>query len=311
VYPPAAFVSTLPFALPPYAVAAVLWAVVQAAAVVAALLVCGVRDWRCVALALASPPVVVGLVYGNVSLVVTLCVALVWIARDRPARAGVLLGVVIAARIFLAPLVVWLLLTGRRRSAVWTIGTSVAASLVGWAAVGFRHIGDFPQIAADNVSAFADQGESLSAVVANAGASPQAISAAGLIACLLALGFAWRHRANELACFTWALCAALLLSPIVWVHYYALLLVPIACASPSLSTAWLLPYVSVLQMTAWATTAMRVVSASTGVLLTLAVGRLSLRPVPVASGSDAPTPEAVQGQTASPSSTDAVGSQTG
>jgi hypothetical protein len=54
---------------------------------------------------------------------------------------------------------------------------------------------------------------------------------------------AWRGRASRADrwTFTLAVGAALALSPIVWLHYLMLLLVPIAVASPRLGPLWLLP----------------------------------------------------------------------
>ena len=74
-----------------------------------------------------------------------------------------------------------------------------------------------------------------------------------------------------------AIAAALLLSPIVWVHYYVLLLVPVALARPRLAGLWFIPVLF------WSTHALD----SNGELwrllaalgITLAVTALSLRTV--------------------------------
>jgi hypothetical protein len=58
--------------------------------------------------------------------------------------------------------------------------------------------------------------------------------AAGLAALALALS----RRSLGLAIF-----ASLMLSPIVWLHYFVLLVVPIALRWPRLAIAWLLPLV--------------------------------------------------------------------
>jgi hypothetical protein len=47
--------------------------------------------------------------------------------------------------------------------------------------------------------------------------------------------------------FTLAIVAALLFSPIVWVHYFLLLVAPVAIASPTLGVGWLAP----LALWAW------------------------------------------------------------
>ena len=50
-----------------------------------------------------------------------------------------------------------------------------------------------------------------------------------------------RRPNGEAVALVLALCAALAFSPIVWLHYFVLLLVPIALASPRFSLLWLLP----------------------------------------------------------------------
>src|SRR5262249_8812956 len=48
-------------------------------------------------------------------------------------------------------------------------------------------------------------------------------------------------RDRDVAVLTLALAAALAVSPIVWVHYFLLLLVPVALTSPRLSALWFVP----------------------------------------------------------------------
>jgi len=49
------------------------------------------------------------------------------------------------------------------------------------------------------------------------------------------------RRGSDYGAFAVAFAAALLLSPIVWMHYYVLLVVPIAIAQPRLGVLWLAP----------------------------------------------------------------------
>lgn len=100
VYPPIATLATLPFSLPPYEAARLLWVLALVGAVLGALWLCGVRDWRCYAVACACPPVVAGFMYANLSLLLVLALALAWRWRDRAWRVGALLGLVIAAKLF-------------------------------------------------------------------------------------------------------------------------------------------------------------------------------------------------------------------
>lgn len=277
VYPPAAALTTLPFALPPYRLAVGLWVLALVASVVAALLLCGVRDWRCFALALLSPPVVAGLAYGNVSLLLVLAVATTWHWRDRPWRVGPLLGIVIAGKLFLWPLLIWLLLTRRRPAAAVAAASTALASLIGWAAVAFRRIEEFSEVTRRNASEFVDNGVSVASFIANLGAPPGLVAIVTLAAGTFALIVAWHLREDDLACLSWVISAALLASPIVWVHYYALMLVPLALATPRLSRAWLLPYVTAPQLTFSVAAGGRVFDAATGVAFVILTARHSSR----------------------------------
>jgi hypothetical protein len=240
VYPPIATLATLPFSLPPYRVAVALWIAALLAAVVGSLWLCGVRDWRCYVAALLSPPVVAGVVYANVSILLVLAVALMWRWQDRPSRLSPLLGLVVAAKLFLWPLAVWLALTRRWLSLGLSLVLAVAFSIVGWAAIRFDDLRDYPGLMQRHAAENDQDGVSAAALAAQLGISPNQAVAMGVS--LLALGVAAYVRRDELAAFTWCLSAAILASPMVWTHYYALLLVPLALAAPAWGPIWFVPY---------------------------------------------------------------------
>jgi len=268
IYPPIAILVTLPVSVLPYPVAAVVWTLLLVAGVAGALFICGVRDWRCYALAFASPPVIAGLAYGNVSMIVVFAVAGAWTLRDRAWRSGALVGLMVATRLFPWPLIVWLLLTRRVRAAAVAAASSVIFSFLGWMAISFQSLEDFPAVTRSNAAKFVDDGQSLGSIVANLGGSATAIGLVLLLAATIALGATVHDRGDDLACFTWAIAAALFASPIVWGHYYALLLVPLAVSSPRLSRAWLLPYITLPQLTSTGQASGRVLDALTGVVFT-------------------------------------------
>ena len=83
---------------------------------------------------------------GNVSLLLGFAAALVWRYRDVAPAAGASLGVSIAAKIFLWPLTIWLAATRRVAAAAWSIGVALAVLLASWAVVGFRGLGDYPEL---------------------------------------------------------------------------------------------------------------------------------------------------------------------
>ena len=240
VYPPIATVATLPFSLPPYQLARLLWLATLVGALLLSLRLCGVRDWRCYAAACACPPVVAGILYANFSLLLVLPAALAWRWRDRPWVVGPLLGLVIAAKVFLWPLALWLAITRRSRAFALTLASGALLSAAGWAIVGFDQIGTYSDMMRQHAEANDQDGVSVAALVEHLGLPGNELVA--LAAGLAALAIAVRARRNDLGVFAWAVTAALLASPMVWWHYYALLLVPLALSAPVWSRMWLVPF---------------------------------------------------------------------
>ena len=64
----------------------------------------------------------------------------------------------------------------------------------------------------------------------------------GLLAAVVWVG----RRGDERSAFILAIAAALALSPIVWLHYFALLLVVVALAQPTLGLVWFIPLAMVV-----------------------------------------------------------------
>ena len=243
VYPPVAAFAMAPFALLPRELADVLFTVVLAAAAGAALAICGVRDARVYGIAFLWPPVVFGLQAANITLLLTLGLALAWRYRDHRVRAACAVGAMLALKLFTWPLLVWLLVTRRSRTALGAALVAAAATAVAWALLGFA-----------GASSYLDTMQLLSKLEAPASYTPFAFGlklglpaalsrllalAAGAAAFGAALAAARRRRDAE--AFGATVLASLVLSPIVWLHYFALLLVPLAIRRPSYTPLWLLP----------------------------------------------------------------------
>jgi hypothetical protein len=85
-------------------------------------------------------------------------------------------------------------------------------------------------------------------VALDLGASPAVARVAWLalgLALLAAVVLAGR-RGDDRSAFVLAMAAALALTPIVWLHYFALLLVVVAVAQPRLGAAWFVPLAMVV-----------------------------------------------------------------
>jgi alpha-1,2-mannosyltransferase len=238
VYPPSAF---LPFAwlgLIGHDAAVAIWSLLMAAAACATLRVLNVRDFRCYALWLFTPMMLSTIVIGNATTLVILLVAIVWRWRDVPWIAATALVAAIATKLFVAPLVVWLLVTKRYRAAALTILGVPAVILAAWAVIGFRGLGRYGAILSANDHIFSRSGPYLQGLLLQLHASPSLALAAGAAAAatlLVASCFA-----GDLGCFALAACAAIILSPVAWIGYTGLLVVPLAVLWPTWSRPWLL-----------------------------------------------------------------------
>ena len=203
------------------------------ATLVAALLVLRVRDWRIYGVVLLWPSVIDAYQTANASLPLVLLVAVAWRWRHRAAVAGLALGFGIAIKFFLWPLLAWLVATRRLVAAGIALATIVVSLLL---MVPFTDIGDYVRLLQKLRRTFEPDTYTIFAVLNDLGAPELVSRGATVVLGLGLLALAWRRRS-----LTLAIAAALVLSPIVWRHFFVLLIVPLALARPRLSLLWLLP----------------------------------------------------------------------
>jgi hypothetical protein len=242
VYPPAVAFVFIPLGVLPFPVAAGLITAILLASVAATLYVLEVRDWRCYGAAYLSIPVLHDVRLGALTPLLALGLALAWRARDRLSSA-VPLAFVIVAKLFLWPLGVWLLATGRLQIARRTALYAAGASALAWAAIGFAGLADYPRLL--RVLAASEQADGYSPVsgliALGLGGTTSRVVATALGLAVLAACVLVARRGDDRRSLILALAAALVLSPIVWLHYFVLLLVPIALARRTFSSIWLVP----------------------------------------------------------------------
>jgi hypothetical protein len=245
-YPAPVALAIAPLALLPFGVAAAVFSVLLVAAVPLSLHLLGVRDWRCYGATFASVAVLEAVRLGTLTPLLVLALALLWRYRDRRMIAAAALAAAIVAKLFLWPYLVWLVATRRVATAVLSVAAAAAATLGGWAVLGFDGLRDYPELVAGLAEAGQAKGYSAVALGLAVGL-PEVVARAaaiGLGLALLAAVIVLARRADgERRAFAAALGAALVLTPIVWLHYFALLAVPIALARPRLSPLWLVPLV--------------------------------------------------------------------
>jgi hypothetical protein len=218
-------------------------------AIVGALLLLGVRDWRCYPVALLYPVTIEAVEYGAIGPVLLLLVACLWRFRDRVWLAGGVGGLAVVLKGFLWPLFLWLALTRRLRAATLAVAAAVALALVSWAVIAFRGLGDYADLLRTLVDVEAENSYSAFAVLRMIGMPEAAANALVLVAGAGLLVLAWRAAQNgtplerDRRSLTLTIASALVLTPILWLHYLVLLLVPIALARPRLSLLWFVPLV--------------------------------------------------------------------
>jgi hypothetical protein len=242
VYPPLVALATLPWTYLPIGLAESLFQFALIGVFVATLALLGVRDWRCYGLAFLWPPVTDAVATGNITILLGLAAALVWRFRDRPAVSGASLGLSIAAKVFLWPLTVWLAASRRLSAALWSVAVGAALLALSWAVVGFRGLADYPDLVRRLADRMDERGYTVYALGVDLGL-PDAVAWAlwiGLAIATLVAAILVARRGDDRGSFVLALTATIAFSPIVWLHYFALLLVVVAVAHPRLGAIWFL-----------------------------------------------------------------------
>jgi hypothetical protein len=249
VYPAPSLLAAVPFALLPYSVAGGLFMILMVAAMISGLRLLGVRDWRCIALALVSWPFVFGLDVGALGPALVLGTGVSWRFRARLWTPAIAIASVVVAKLFPWTLLIWLGVTRRFRTLGLTVLLGALAVFGAWAVLGFDGLGEYPRMLS-NLS-FIERGAGTSLVTALLAAGlpgglAELVALTGA-ALLLALAYRFARRPDgDAQALGLAVIAAMTASTIVWPHYFVLVFVPIALASPRLSRIWFVPLLTVL-----------------------------------------------------------------
>lgn len=243
LYPPFGAYLFAPFTLLPPVAAGVLGTVVVAATVPAALLLLGVRDWRCHALAFLWVPTIAGIQSANVTLPMVLGLALLWRYRKSRFAGALVTGVLVALKLFFWPMLVWLVATRRYRTAAMAAAASALLVFVPWAGIGFAGFRTYPHLLSVVARREGAESYSVAALVHfvvpswTASLAVETVVGAALLLLVLAVG----RRGRERDAFALAILAILVLTPLLEMHYLALLLVVVALYRDRLSAAWVVP----------------------------------------------------------------------
>ena len=244
VYPALAAVAFGPFALISRIAGQLLYTAICIACVPATLRVLNVRDWRVYGITLLWFPVYTGWLSANLTLPLMLLTALAWRYRDRPWIAGLVTAAAISLKPFIWPLGLWLLATRRWRAAGYALVWGLALNLIAWGLVGVNEIHTYLRVSSKVTDALWRSGYSMLAVAHHLGFGRGAADVLLLVvaaAVSLAVVYVGFFRRQEREAIVLAILLMLVASPLVWSHYFALLLVPLALTRPRLAAVWAAP----------------------------------------------------------------------
>jgi hypothetical protein len=180
---------------------------------------------------------------GTFTPLLLLAVAAAWRWRDERWVAGTAIGLGIAIKVFVWPLALWLLFTRRYAAAALSAGLAMLLTVVTWAAIGFDGVSVYPDLVRTLADVVAARGYSLVAFADEVGLPRDVADVAppvvGLTLTLLVLAMT-RAGAEERVTYSLATLATLVFTPIVWLHYFTLLVVPLSLARPRFTPVWAL-----------------------------------------------------------------------
>jgi hypothetical protein len=141
--------------------------------------------------------------------------------------------------------------TRRLRAGIAALAVALSLVIAAWAAIGFSDLVHYPTLLRRLSHDEATSSYSVVALGVRAHLPQTVATVISLLLAVALLAVAVRigrdaarpTRDRDIVTMTLALAAALAASPIVWVHYFLLLLVPLALSRPRLSPLWFVPLV--------------------------------------------------------------------
>lgn len=242
VYPAPVAALFAPIGALPYPIAAGVMTCLLVAATGGALWLIGVRDWRCYVLAFASVALLKALNLGTVTPLLMLAVASCWRLRHRGWSLAAALAVSVLLKLFLWPLLIWAFATGRRRVSGQALLILCAVSALAWLPI-LDSLTRYPSLLHQLAVHQAWAGYGLAGLAAAAGVSHADAALVASCAAPLAAVAVWQagRRLSERQGLAMAVALSVLVSPVVWEHYFGLAIVCIGLCSPELSLAWFVP----------------------------------------------------------------------
>ena len=244
VYPPILALLSAPLGLLPFPVAGAFASALLVGAMYGTLRILGVREWGCYAVCLVWAATLQAIALGTVGPLLALLLAIAWRYRDRTLVCGVAVAAAVCLKVFLWPMLLWLVATRRYRAGAMSLIAAVAAALAGWAVIGFAGFTGYPRLLSRLTSVEDARSFSITALDHALGL-PELVGQVALpvlgLAFLVAIVLVAKRADGDRRAFSVAVAASLALTPILWLHYLCILAVPIAIYSRRLDRIWLVP----------------------------------------------------------------------
>lgn len=243
-YPAPVPVLFIPFALLPLYIASPLFTGLLVIGLLWSLYVVGVRDWRCYGIVFAWAPVFAGLQAANISVVLTIAIAGIWRFRERPSIAGLVLGVAMALKLFAWPLAVWLVATRRISAAALAFVSAALITVGSWSVVGLSSMLNYPHVLTVYSRYYDRIAYTPFVLFTKLGISDAWSRGAAILMVVLAVAamiVVARRQQTDDTSFALGVFAALIGTPIIWLHYFCLAMIPLAIFRPRFGLAWILP----------------------------------------------------------------------
>jgi len=233
IWPPVAALIVAPFTIVSPDVAD--WAIALAGlgCFMLSLRLVGVRDWRVYGVFALWPSVIGEIRVSRLTPLLCLLVALAWRYRDRRFAPGVAVGLAGAIKFFLWPLGVWLAAIGRRTATATAVVVAGASLLL---VLPFTGLDDYVRVLLELGRTFDQESYNPYGLLVQSGAPSEVGRVATFVLGAALLIGCWRWKS-----FALAVAAALVVSPIVWLDYYAVAAIPLAVVRPMLAPVWFAP----------------------------------------------------------------------
>jgi len=175
-------------------------------------------------LTLCTAFTITGLQLGALSPLLFVGVVFLWCLRDRPVAFALLAAPVIACKLFLVPLLVWLVLVRRYRAFAYASASTLALLALSFA-LGPIGPAQYLELLSQLGAHEAPSGFGLVGALMNAhlGSGAAATAVAVALALFAAAHVNFRRTHDERVSFCAGIVAALVLTPVLWSHYLILL----------------------------------------------------------------------------------------